>query len=168
MTHICGLSINKDSKLIVALIDFYGYIGCINKAQNIFDSLPNAQQDIFVIGTMMKCLINCNKNEIAIDLYEMYNGKHNNITNMLYINACKNVGKYDKGYKLIDSINIKNINIEFINNLIDFYGKSENINDAINIFNSIPDYKKTIVSNNSMMNAYIYNKYYDKLLNYII
>ena len=54
----------------------------------------------------------------AILLYEQYNGQHDDVSNILFVKACNN-----------------NHSIEFINTLIDFYGKGDDIDDALNICN---------------------------------
>ena len=63
-------------------------------------------------------------------------------------------------------MNIKNVNNhsnEFINTLIDFYGKTGDPNNALNIFNKISrNEKEDIVSIRAMMNAYNHNEEYHK------
>ena len=116
----------------------------------------------------MKCYINCNHNAKAMTLYEQFDGKHNDITKLLYLKACINIGEFEKGeqqiigWKLIE--NSMDQSIEIINTLIDFYGTKKDINKAINIFNSRSNSKKDIISINSMMNAYINCKQYSKAI----
>ena len=92
---------------------------------------------------MKKC-INHNKNEKAISIYQDYKGKHDDISNTLFIKACTNIGDADKSTKLIKSTS--NVGIKFINSVINFCGKIGNINYAVNTFENIPENKKDIVT----------------------
>ena len=68
------------------LIDFYGKIGDVNNAVNIFSNIAENKKGIVTINAMMKCLLDNNQNEKAISLYEQYNYyKHNDISNLLLL-----------------------------------------------------------------------------------
>ncbi len=51
---------------------------------------------------MMKCYIDHNKNEKAILIYNKWNGFKNDISNILFIKSCSNIGAYNKCKPLID------------------------------------------------------------------
>eukprot|EP01084_Bolivina_argentea_P118169 209721_1 len=115
---------------------------------------------------MMNAYNNNEEYNKTILLYEKYHGEHDDTSNVLFIKACSNIGDYDKGKEFIKS-QIKDINnhsTEFINTLIDFYGNTGDINNALNIFHNMPQNKKDIVSIGAMMNAYNNNEEYNKTI----
>ena len=58
----------------------------------------------------------------------------------------------DKGKKLIKSTtDIQHGDIKFITSIIDFYGKISDVNNAINIFNNVPEKSRNIVTINAMI-----------------
>ena len=114
---------------------------------------------------MMTCFINNNQNEKAISIYEQYNGQHNNVSNLLFINACTNIGDAEKGSTFIKSLkSTTDGNIKFINSVIDFYGKIGDINNAINTFKNMPENKKDVVTINAMMTCFIDNNQNEKAI----
>eukprot|EP01084_Bolivina_argentea_P218529 370816_1 len=129
-------------ELITSLVDFYGKIGDINNALYIFNNIPQKNKDITTISAMMNGCNNNGQYDKTILLYEEYNGNHNDVSRMVFIKACINMGYYEKAKTLINSV-IKDVNdinyhsSEFINTLIDFYGKTFDVNSALNIFNNI-------------------------------
>ena len=157
---------NHSIELINTLIDYFGKIGDIDNALNIFNNITKNKQDIVSIGAMMNAYNNNEQYDKTIKFYEEYNGQHNDVTNLLFINACINTGDYEKGKMFINSkIKNKDINnhsIEFTNGLIDFYGKTGDIDNALNVFNKIPENKKDFISINCMMNAFNNNEQCDK------
>ena len=93
----------------------YSNIGDINNAVNTFNNIAENKKDIVTIGAMMKCFIDNNQNEQAISIYEQYNGEHNDVSNLLFIQACGNIGDVDKGTKFIKSTtDIHRRDIKFI------------------------------------------------------
>eukprot|EP01083_Nonionella_stella_P144751 452450_1 len=160
-----------DMKVLRLLIDCYSYCGHINRAKNIFNSIPRNRKNIVFITSMMKHLIAHNQNEDAIHVYEQYNARHDHVSNMLYLKACSNTGCIDKGKALLRShysdINQHTINrydIQLICTFIDFYGRCGDIEDAIRMFNLIPRHKLDHICIAVMMNAYKHVNQYDSAL----
>ncbi len=144
-------------QFINSLIDFYGKSGDIGKAVKLFNDIPKYERDLISVTAMMKYFIENAQNEKAIVLYEEYNGSNDDVSNLLFIKACGNVGDFDKGNQVIDWV-FKDMNkhsIPFINNLVGFYGKSGNIKCALDIFNNICDENKDVVSVESMLKCFI-------------
>ncbi len=124
----------------------------------------------------MKTFLNCNNNIDAWELYDKYNKLNitNNICHCLAIKTCNNLKDFNKGKQIhlniINKLNTKQISIQILNVLIDFYGDFGYINEAKQIFNSINENQKDSVSLNTIMNVLIksnneldaldlYNKY---------
>ena len=92
-----------DIKCLCSLMDFYGYLGNVDKAKSILHKMANLNKlDVAMVGSMMKCLINNNQNDDAIELYEQYHKTLcDNVIKVFYIKACANTDK-----PLIDTIMI--------------------------------------------------------------
>ena len=131
----------------------------------IWDCVDDRDKDSTSMVVMMKCLILNNKSEMVVDLHERYKYLSNDTTKMLSIKACMNTSEWNKGRWFIDGLNIndyRDYSIEFLNTLIDFYGKVNDLEKALSVFDSIGDGRRTIVSISVMMKCFIGNKYYDK------
>ena len=64
---------------------------------------------------------------------------------MLAINACINLEDYQKGLDIISQIRLNALsNIKLKTTLIDFYGHCGQIDNAIKIFDSIPNCSKIL------------------------
>ena len=147
--------------LISTLLTFYGKIGEINNAIEIFDNIDNKRKDIVTYVAMMQAYIENNMNEEAISLYfgndlEKF---ENNICFTIALTACSNIKDAKNGKKIHQFMIDKNINndIELSNTLITFYGKIGEINNAIDMFDNIDNSKKSIVTYTAMMRGYIQN-----------
>ena len=91
---------------------------------------------------MMNAYNNNEEYSKSISLYEQYNVEHNDVTNRLFIKACGNIGYFDTVKQLINSSITKDVNShsnEFITTLIDFYGKSDDVDNVLNIFDDVPE-----------------------------
>ena len=118
-------------------------IGDVNNEVNIFNNIAENSRNIVtirIIGAMMKCFIDNNHDEKAISLYEQYNGEDNDVSDLLFIKACTNIGDADEGQKLIKSTS--NDSIEFMDSVINVYGKVGYVNNAMNTFKNIAENKK--------------------------
>ena len=91
---------------------------------------------------------------------KQYNGKHNDVSNLLlmtaysnigdinddisntlFLKACTNIVDADKGTKFIKSLESTTFgDIKFINTVIDFYGKVGDVHNAVNAFNNVFNY----------------------------
>ena len=123
-------------QFLTILIEFYGNID-IQMALKIYENIKPSKIDNKCLATTMKCLINNNLMDKAIELYDNYDGIHNNFTNTLYIKACLKLGKYDKCSKLVKDFNIGNINQfsqEFATILIEYYGRTNQYNEVIQLY----------------------------------
>ena len=96
--------------------------------------------DIKYICYSMKTQIKLKKYDKAIMIYNKFSGNHNDFTNTLYIKACIGDNKLNRVNHLIRHININDdINkhsIQFITILIQYYGKINDINNALKCYNN--------------------------------
>ena len=95
--------VDKNDKVEVktALIEFYNHFGQASVALNIFHSINKSKIDIVSISSMMKCYIDGNEYENALDLYDKvendYHIEYDDICHVLAIKACIHTNNYDKG-----------------------------------------------------------------------
>ena len=163
---------NHCIEFIDTIIEFYGNFGKVTQAKNVYDKINFDKRDKRTINAMMKALNNNGQYWQCLDIFDEYNKKDidiDNVSILLYLKACININDYDRGKILIEKFNIIHetdikISIELRNLLIDFYGKCDDINKAIEIYNRIPMEELDIICINSMMNAYNHCHEYDKTL----
>ena len=153
---------DDDNKLQLknALIKFYGDCMDVQRAQNVFDSISEHQRDAISINCMMKAYIDNDYNQRALQLYDdVMNAQlqKDEVCNMLVLSACINLEQYARGKEIISAnINFSSIqNIKLKTTLIDFYGHCNDISAALNMFDSIPNFEKHIVTISAMMEAYL-------------
>ena len=152
---------DNDISLKNLLIKHYGLNSDMENAVKIYEMIEDRNKYIETLTTMMNCYINSNASEKAIDIYEEFDGFHNDISRLLVIKAYMNLNEYQKCYDEIISklnvsqTNIKEFDIQLLNTLINFYGEFNDINRAIKLFEEIPNHKKINSTYNSMMSSYI-------------
>ena len=160
---------NDDDIFIkTALINCYGkYENEIKNVLYLFNSINDNKKDIIFIGTTMKVLINNNFNKKALEIYDNNKLFHDDSNHVLAIKACINLNNFNKGNNIYNNIGglTKIINnIKLANIFIDFYGHFGDLNVVLNIFKSINDETKDIITYGSMMKAFIDNNQNEKLL----
>eukprot|EP01083_Nonionella_stella_P170681 581433_1 len=93
----------------------------------------------------------------ALSIYDKYDTLHDTITHVLTIKTCTNCGNlfaFKKGQQIHRVIPLQEHSIALRNTLIDFYGAYDDIESALQIFDSIPNDEKDIYTIGAMMNAY--------------
>ena len=134
-------------------IDFFGHFGDIDQAKNIFENIID--KDSSSINAMLSAYVDNNQYQDAITLYDEYKDLQDDISHLLVIKASSASGNFEIGEKVHQRIKGgSDHNIALKNTLIDFYGNCGDIDNALSVFNSIPDKEKDIYSIGAMMNAY--------------
>ena len=138
-------------QFITVIIEFCASKGDIHVALKLFENINNDKMDIKCVSVLMKWLLYFDYSEKLMEIYDNVNVKHNNVTKLLYLQACMNGNNIEKGTDFIKTINIKNINkynTEFVTTLMDFYGRSNNIQKVLDLyyqFNKCSDITKLVV-----------------------
>ncbi|CAF1625107.1 unnamed protein product, partial [Didymodactylos carnosus] len=139
-----------------ALIDMYGKMGDVKRAEEIFTRILN-RRNVVSFGAMMKCY---NVNELperTIKLYEEMIRKEiepDNVTYVLVISACGMCLSRHKGTLIYEKIrNNKKImdDIRVNTTLIHMYGKFGDIDKAKQIFDSM--FEHDVMTYNAMINS---------------
>ena len=137
---------NVDSMNIqfkTGLIDFYGSNGDIKSAVDIFDAIPSAERDGFVIGAMIKQYVLNGLNIEALQLYDECDAAKsvilNNSCHLFAIKACTQIGDVWRGKEIHSTLrqNGNGIDVQLKNALIRFYGHFKCIEPAQELFDSI-------------------------------
>eukprot|EP01083_Nonionella_stella_P065371 171225_1 len=135
--HLMNTTKSGDIRTKTTLIDICSECAQITHALQIFNSIPSHQMDVVCVGAMMKCLINHHQNEDALALYSTHAMEPNNILKHLYLKAIINISDYKNGYKFMDENIDKhttNHSIQLLDTMIQFYGKSGNMQHSLDLF----------------------------------
>lgn len=144
---------NTDISLKNALIDFYGHFGDVDNAMDIFNGIQHDQMDKISLGSIIKCLVNNERYQMALKIYDDFESYHDDKTHAFAIKACSYSDDFEKGKQIRSKI--ESNGDPFISSvLIDFYGNFGSIWTAQRIFRSVPFQKRDITLIASMMDAY--------------
>ena len=122
------------------MYDFCGKCSDLQTDLSVFENVSSNKKFVISVGTVMHACINNHAYDKAILLHEGYSGQHNNVTNKLFLKACGAGGQYQKLERCINSMykDINYANIEFVNSVVHFHGKNNDIHNALAVFNHIP------------------------------
>eukprot|EP01083_Nonionella_stella_P026725 73609_1 len=126
----------------------------IHHALDIFGSMDDAHKTSFMVGTIMTVLIDAERYEKALCVYEQYEWLHDDVCHNLAIKACVHSNNINKGKQIRDALGTDIDNIQLKNGLISFYGHFCDIENAQSMYHSMEDRDKDIVSVSAMMDAY--------------
>ncbi|PKA55736.1 Pentatricopeptide repeat-containing protein [Apostasia shenzhenica] len=134
--------IEVDTKLATTIIDMYCKCGCLEKAYDVFNSLPT--KGISSWNSMIGGLATHGRGEEAIKLFgemekEMVPPDDITLTNLL--SACAHVGFVDQGRKLFDRMVLAhgiNPKMEHFGCLVDLYGRAGRLREAEKVIDEMP------------------------------
>eukprot|EP01084_Bolivina_argentea_P312623 541245_1 len=149
---IASKKINMKVKIV--LIDFYGYFNKMDAAMKIFDSISDNEKTTVSVGAIMNGLINMNHNDKALQIYDKFSGLNDDVCHSLGIKACMNMNDLEKGKHIHNDLGVNITNIKLKNALISFYGNFGDIENAKNVFDSISDVQKDVVTFSAIMDLY--------------
>ena len=156
---------SKESKINLknVMIEFYGHFGDIRNAKYTFDSMSHNEKDCITLSNMMSALVASSQRQEAVNIFQEHRSLHDKVSIMLAIKTCAEIGDFDVGNRIISEapVHIWNIN-QFQNCLIDFHGRSGDIESAQQIFRNqkIND----VVRFNTMMTALVNNGHHKSAL----
>ncbi|KAK4368884.1 hypothetical protein RND71_012676 [Anisodus tanguticus] len=152
--YVVGKKMELNSFMGSALINMYGKCGDLVSARRIFDGMR--KKDAITWNAMISGYAQNGLSDETISLFNAMKEagvKPNNITLVSVLSACASIGALDVG-KCIDEYasrrGIKH-DVYVATALIDMYAKSGNLDDAYQIFESMP--RKNEVSWNAMISA---------------
>ena len=151
--------------------DSYKHKDIVNKAFNIYNNVNTQTQHHLVINALVKLCVHF---EITSKIFSIWNDIKNQCINSqsvigypLLIKCCIKSKKFEKGKELhqILSKSMKmQQDIPTQNALIDMYGYFGDYQNALKIFNSIPDHIKTDITIGTMIRSYIKSNKYDQAM----
>eukprot|EP01084_Bolivina_argentea_P226085 381940_1 len=151
-------------ELTSILIEFYGKCGDVKNAQLLFDGIKTEKINVICVGAMMKAFINNNKSHEALKLFKQFDSMRNYIIDSLAIKACINTNDYNIGKVICNEIDKNHNDLSIKTSLIEFYGHFSDVNNALNIFNSIKQNKKNSIVIGAIIKALINNNQYHKAI----
>ncbi|KAK7274899.1 hypothetical protein RIF29_16000 [Crotalaria pallida] len=138
-----------------SLMDMYSKCGFVDLAYNIFDKIT---QKSIVTWNCMIC--GFSQNGISLEALKLFDEMHfncqemNEVTFLSAIQACSNLGYFEKGkwihHKIVVSGIQKDLYIDTA--LVDMYAKCGDLETAQGVFDSMPE--KSVVSWSTMIAAY--------------
>ncbi|CAN4084722.1 unnamed protein product [Withania somnifera] len=152
--YVVGKRMELNSFMGSALINMYGKCGDLVSARRIFDRMR--KKDAITWNAMISGYA---QNGLSDETIALFNAMKeagvnpNNITLVSVLSACASVGALDVGKSIDDYASRRGIkyDIYVATALIDMYAKSGNLDDAYQIFESMP--RKNEVSWNAMISA---------------
>ncbi len=134
-------------------MSFYCSFTDLKNVINVFDDIIETHKNVITFTILMQTYLKNNNNEKVL---EIYNGidrnriKVDSKCHLLAMKACYNLKEI---YLVLNS----DVNdIEFKVELIDFYGNNNfDIDNALNIYNSISDNERNNLCTNAILSVYI-------------
>eukprot|EP01083_Nonionella_stella_P028521 78535_1 len=147
----------RDLHLLSRRIDFYGHFGDVDAAFGIFNETPTAAKNSVILNTMMTVYHKHKMYDALLDLYEEHTTLHDAVSHLLAIDSCSNTHYFEQGKRIIDEYIGSSENHDKLNcALIDFYGRCKELENAVQIFESMDENaQNNSVCVGSMMSAFI-------------
>ena len=164
-------SLCSDTKVATVLIDFYGHFGDSSTALSIFNKISGKKKDHIMIASIMKCLINNGDPSKALEIYDSFCGKIDDVLHSLALKACTMCADYDRGCEHVDAVlgsqssthsktfykfNGKHDDL-VVSTVIEFYGHFGEIENAMNLFDSVPSDRKSMVIVGAILKVLVHN-----------
>ncbi|XP_060172238.1 pentatricopeptide repeat-containing protein At2g34400 [Lycium barbarum] len=152
--YVVGKRMELNSFMGSALVNMYGKCGDLVSARRIFDGMR--KKDAITWNAMISGYAQNGLSDETISLFNAMKEagvNPNNITLVSVLSACASIGALDVGKCIDDYASRRGIkyDIYVATALIDMYAKSGNLDDAYQIFESMP--RKNEVSWNAMISA---------------
>ena len=167
-------SLCSETKVATVLIDFYGHFGDSSTALSIFNHISGKKKDRIMIASMMKCLINNGDPNKALEIYDSFHGKVDDVLHSLALKASTLCGDYHRGHKHLDAVlgsqsetqsdpfsasyrfNGKHDDL-VVSTVIEFYGHFGEIENAMNLFDSVPLDRNSVVIVGAILKVLVHN-----------
>eukprot|EP01083_Nonionella_stella_P061012 159097_1 len=136
------------------LIEYYSHFGEIQTALDIFNAIAQGNVTNVNVAVMMKALLNNGHHEEALALYDAYDRLNENASHLQAIKACIACDNYQKGQEIHWKLKDNDCDNYIRTALLEMYGHFGDVDNALQLFNSIDTEQKDIVTYNAMIHAY--------------
>ncbi|XP_059069450.1 pentatricopeptide repeat-containing protein At2g39620-like [Cryptomeria japonica] len=155
----------SDVIVVTALVDMYGKCGCIDKACELFDRMP--QKNVVSWTAMVAGYAQNGFAEKALETFkqmQVAGVKPNSTTFASILPACAKMGALEEGMEIYQSIKVGGFlsDVVVATALVDMYAKCGRIDKARELFDIIP--QRNVVSWNAMIAGYAQNGFVVKAL----
>ncbi|XP_077214168.1 pentatricopeptide repeat-containing protein At3g47530-like [Tasmannia lanceolata] len=149
-----------DCLLLTSLMGFYVSCGNGDDARQVFDEMP--QPDTVAWNVLISCYTRNGRTRDALGLFDVmqgtpYGSKPDNVTCLLLLQACANLGTLDFGERIHNYIVEHGYGnaLNLCNSLIAMYSKCGCLDKAYQVFNEMPD--RNVVSWSAMISGLAMN-----------
>ena len=152
----------SDSFINSRLINYFKNCNDIEKASTVFDQMRvnfrKNEGNSYTINAMMQLYLNNSVNKKCIELFFDLMSYSDPVSCTLALKACINDDDEINGNKICEySKHNFDQDIKLLNTMISFYGKINQINKSIEIFNNIDNNRKSAVTIGAMLQSLVEN-----------
>ena len=142
-----------DIYIQTALINAYGP----NSALSVFDSIDDTKKNNVAVGAMMKVLVDHNRGDQALDIYDRYRSLIDDISAGLALRACIITKQFQRGIDIHSALgnsarSIKSVTLK--NVLIDFYAHFGDMTKAKHIYH-LNEGQRDVITIGTMLKGYV-------------
>ncbi|KAJ7523169.1 hypothetical protein O6H91_18G040000 [Diphasiastrum complanatum] len=139
-----------------SLIDMYGKCGSIEDAWKVFTKMPH--RSVVSWNSMIAACVKCGNGKKAVELFQQMRKEKvepDNFTFVAVINACASILALIEGRQVHEQVIRSGFSSDIIigSCLIDMYAKCGSIDDAYDVFKSMP--VRNVVSWSTMISGYV-------------
>ena len=160
-------------ELINTMIQFYGAMGNVEQAKQLFANIDDSKKDGISVAAMMTCFNRNNQFEQSQILFHqvetsqtLKNIQITDVIFLLYLTSCIETKSCEQGLNVIEKyklgIDAKSTISELFTTLIHFYGVVGDVEQANKIFNRIPNIKKENATFGAMMKCLNDSAHYEE------
>ena len=150
-------------QLLTTLVTFYGKIGKIEDAREVFDKINMKDKNVICYNAMMQAYLDNKKDKEVVEMYNRRSRQMiDDVSCVLALKACSNIKDNKNGEKIcnfiLDNRQYDNLNnVQLVSTLIAFYGKIGQVSTAMQILDGTDNRTTNVVCYNAMMQAYLDN-----------
>lgn len=150
----------SDSLLLTTLMDLYSCCEKYDNACKVFDEIP--EKDTVAWNVLISCYIRNNRTRDALGVFDamqnsVFGCRPDDVTCLLLLQACANLGALDFGDKIHNYIKEKGYSgaVNLCNTLISMYSRNGCLDKAYGVFKDMPG--KNVVSWSAMISGFAMN-----------
>lgn len=154
-THVMKSGFVLDVVITSSIVGMYAKCGLFGSAIQLFDEMP--ERDVACWNNVISCYYQNGQCEKALELFEKMKidgFEPDSVTFTTAISSCARISDFERGKEIHKELLRNGYALDgFISSaLVGMYGRSGDLEIAINVFEQIP--RKSLVSWNSMMSGY--------------
>ena len=163
------LSGNENIFIKTALIGLYSHFGDVRTSQEIFDSVPDSEQNVYSINTMIAALVHNEDVDGAMAMMDRYRQSLDEYSYSFLVKWSVDHNRYDIGLRVIDSMpsSMSMRSVSLHRNLMEFYGAFGDVASVLTLYRSLKSSKNMKMNRHSLnvvLSALTHNGYHRRCL----